>query len=280
MESLVHGFARLAFWRKPAVPMASAEPDPAQAPAAPRSPRHAEAVAGDAAEPAVAQAGWFARIKGTLQGWFKRAPAQTDTPEPAPPAARSASKRLEPEAGEAVTTAPKPSVLARLKRLFQRKPVLALAEEEADGPRASPRPTRAAGASNLAEPAAEEDAAPTGRFKRLSAVLARKRVWIPALSVVLLAIIGTMTGLLLQSGQEKQQLQLELQAAQKKLKQAAPLKLAAKVPAPEPISQTPSAATGSTPQSGANDGECLISNPKNVAENLKNCIDGFNAGAQ
>ena len=88
-----------------------------------------------------------------------------------------------------------------------------------------------------------------------------------------------MAWLLLQSGQEKQQLQLELQAANKKLKHAAPPKLAAKAPTPQPAIQTPSAPADDSPKSGANGGECLISDPKNIAENLRNCIDGFNAVA-
>ncbi|WP_310446416.1 hypothetical protein [Thiobacillus sp.] len=276
MEKLVHGFARLAFWRKPAASMASAESDPAQLPAASRSTHDAEAIAGVSAESAVAPTGWFDRIKHTFHGWLRLAPTQTEAPEPEPIAERSAPKRGEPEASEAVA---KPSVLARLKRLFHRKPVLALAEEEADRPPASSRPARTTGASNQAEPVAEEDAAPAGRFQRLGAALANKRVWIPTVSVALLAVIGTMAWLLLQSGQEKQQLQLELQAANKKLKQAAPPKLAAKAPAPQPAIQSPSATTNGSPQPGANGGECLISDPKNIAENLKNCIDGFNAVA-
>lgn len=275
MEKLVHGFARLAFWRKPAATMASAESDPAQLPVASRSTHDAEAIAGASAGPAVAPTGWFARIKHTLHGWFRLPNTQTEV-EPAPAAERSAPKRGEPEASEAVA---KPSVLARLKRLFHRKPVLALAEEEADRPPASSRPARAAGGSNQAEPVAEEDVAPANRLQRLRGVLANKRVWIPTVSVVLLAVMGSMAWLLLQSGQEKQQLQLELQAANKKLKQAAPPKLAAKAPAPQPAIQSPSATTNSSPQPGANGGECLISDPKNIAENLKNCIDGFNAVA-
>jgi hypothetical protein len=276
MEKLVHGFARLVFWRKPAATMASAESDPAQRPACPLSPRHAEAIAGVSAEPAVAPTGGFARIKHTLHRWLRLPPTQTEAFEPAPAAERSTPKRGEPEASEAVA---KPSVLARLKRLFQRKPVLALAEEEADRPPASSRPAQAVGASNQADPVAEEDAAPAGRFQRLGAALANKRVWIPTVSVVLLAVMGAMAGLLLQSGQEKQQLQLELQAANKKLKQAPPPKLAAKAPAPQPAIESPPAPTNGSPQSRANGGECLISDPKNIAENLKNCIDGFNAVA-
>ncbi|MBT9539412.1 hypothetical protein [Thiobacillus sp.] len=276
MEKLVHGFARLAFWRKPAATMAPAESDPAQRPADSRSPRHAEANAGASAEPAVAPTGWFTRIKHTLHGWLRLPNTQTEAFEPAPAAEHSAPKRMEPEASETVA---KPSVLARLKRLFHRKPVLALAEKEADRPPASSRPARTAGASNQAEPVAEEDAAPAGHFQRLGAALANKRVWIPTVGVALLAVMGSMVWLLLQSGQEKQQLQLELQAANKKLKQAPPPKLAAKAPAPQPAIQSPSATTNSSPQPGANGGECLISDPKNIAENLKNCIDGFNAVA-
>jgi hypothetical protein len=280
----VHGFARLAFWRKPAASMPeSADAEPAQAAAAPRSSRHAGAIDSVPAEPAVARAGWFARIKHTLRGWLRLTPVQAEALEPVVAAEHSVAKRVEPEASEAIASAPKPSVLARLKRLFHRKPVLALAEEEADRPPARSHPTRAAATSNLEEPIAEAEVAPASRLQHLRGVLANKRVWIPAVSVALLAVFGTMTWLLLQSGQEKQQLQLELQAANKKLKPAASLKLAAKVPAPQPtshpVSQMPSVATDGSPKSGANGGECLISNPKNIAENLKNCIDGFNAVA-
>ena len=275
----MHGFARLAFWRKPAASTPeSADTGSAQAPAAPDSARHAGAIDSVPAEPAVARPGWFARLKHTWQGWLRLTPVQAEALEAAPAAAHSAAKRVEPEASEAVASAPKPSVLARLKRLFHRKPVLALAAEASDNPTALPAAGVAA-PSKLDAPIDDVEAAPAGRLQRLRGVLVNKRVWIPAVSVALLAVIGSMGWLLLQSGQEKQQLQLELQAANKKLKHVAPLKVAAKAPAPRPAIQTPSGTTDGNPQSGANGGECLISNPKNVAENLKNCIDGFNAVA-
>lgn len=116
----------------------------------------------------------------------------------------------------------------------------------------------------------------------MRAVLANKWVWVSGISVMLIALAATLAGMLLQSGQEKKQLQIELVAAQQKLKQAgtaqkpvgtkpAPIK-----PAVHPI--VASAATPSVPpRPAAVGGECELSNPENAAENLKRCIDSFNA---
>lgn len=126
------------------------------------------------------------------------------------------------------------------------------------------------------------------RIQRVRVVLANKWVWVPGVSIMLIALIATMTWMLLQSGQEKKQLQIELVAAQKKLKLANIAKQASVKPAPvyhnaskqagnpavASVGDTPA---GSTP--GGDAGGCDVSSKENVTRNLKNCIDSFNAMA-
>lgn len=99
---------------------------------------------------------------------------------------------------------------------------------------------------------------------------------------MLIALVATLAGLLLQSGQEKAQLQSQLLAAQQKLKQGGVAKKPLGVkPAPiKPVIHPTVASAASAPsESGvaAAGGECELSNPENAAENLRRCIDSFNA---
>lgn len=182
----------------------------------------------------------------------------------------------------------KPSLLARLKGKLRRSTGPIPLEADADTPQSSLRQPKATTASSQAEPAAEEEAVHLSPIQRVRAVLSNKRVWIPGISVMLIAVIATMAAMLLQSGQEKKQLQIQLVAAQQKLKQAntekkADLGPGATNPATSKRAGNPVVATASVSpaesQSGVGAGECQISNPENVAENLKNCIDSFNAMA-
>ncbi|MDP1929558.1 MAG: hypothetical protein Q8K62_13720 [Thiobacillus sp.] len=104
---------------------------------------------------------------------------------------------------------------------------------------------------------------------------------------MLIALIATMMWMLLQSGQEKKQLQIELVAAQKKLKQASAAKPLAvgrdaskqagnpAVASGLSVANAGDTSAGSRP--GGDAGGCDVSNKENVTQNLKNCIDSFNA---
>jgi hypothetical protein len=101
---------------------------------------------------------------------------------------------------------------------------------------------------------------------------------------MLIAII-TMMGMLLQSGQKNKQLQIELVATHQKLKQASAAQKPVSVKPAQPkqagapvIASAGDYSDSSKP--GIDGGDCQISNPENVAENLKNCIDSFNAMAE
>jgi hypothetical protein len=285
----MHGFARLAFWRKPAASTEeelerSASPEPATAHHSKRSATESGAVE----DVPVPQAGWFTRLKQTLirrPNPVQELPADADqvvAPE------HPSSKRSDLDATVDAVPEPKPSLLARLKNKLRRSPKPEPLEADVDTPQSSPRQFKATTASSQAEPAADEEAVHLSLIQRVRAVLSNKRVWIPGISVMLIAVIATMTAMLLQSGQEKKQLQIQLVAAQQKLKQAntaqkATLGPGAANPAAPKQAANPVVATASEhpaeSQSVGDAGECQISNPKNVSEHLKNCIDSFNAMA-
>ncbi len=234
------------------------------------------------------QAGWFVRLKQVLR--WRRNPAQEAVADFDPAVAM---ERASPKLGKASATAddapiPKPSWLACLKGAFRRRPKPETLEAEDDTSPSSSQSPRMATASSQAEPAADEEGVPVSLVQRVRAVLSNKWVWIPGISVMLVAIIATMMWMLLQSGQEKRQLQIELVAAQKKLKQAnlakqASIKPAAVNPkAPRPAGNpavVSAAGTPTEPNGGVGAGGCDVSNKENVTQNLKNCIDSFNAMA-
>jgi hypothetical protein len=279
---LVHGFARLAFWRKPA---AAIPEDPEPAPA--RQPKRSEAESGATAEVPELQANWFARLKQALRRRNPAREAGADA-DPAVAMERSSPKPGDADAAADDEAVPKPSWLARLKRLFHRRPRPAPLEAADDAPPTRSSAPRSATASRQTESAEEVEAAPASLAQRARAVLSNKWVWIPGVSVTLIAIIATMMWMLLQSGQEKKQLQIELVAAQKKLKQANLAKQAGVKPAavnpgaPKPAGN-PAVATAADTPAGANGGVgaggCDVSSKENVTQNLKNCINSFNAMA-
>jgi hypothetical protein len=273
-----HGFSRLAFWRKPVE--ASLE-SPAPEIARRSTPAVVESIA--AMDDPARQAGWFARLKQTLQRNQK--PAPKTLPEPEIIAAVTARpSRKSDDADATLDEAPplKPSWLARLKGALRRQPSVAELESVEDTSTLRPEKTRVTPAPGHDDTDADEDAIPVSGMRRVGVMLLSKRVWIPGVSVVLIAILATMAGMLMHSGQEKRQLQAELLAAQQKLKQANTAKKVAlgsvTAHAARPSQAVASASENSAQSnSGAGSGDCEISNPQNVAENLKNCINSFNA---
>jgi len=148
-----------------------------------------------------------------------------------------------------------------------------------------------------AEVAAEEGDEPhkPKLASRLLGIITKKWVWIPSVSVAMLAVMGTLSFMLMQSKQATHELQAELANAKKQLKQvpikpqvippllvahqdvtphgadpeAAPPKAVSHEEAP------PQAAAGSSPSVNA-DMDCDISDKASVGKNLRNCIEAFN----
>ncbi|MHB1053652.1 MAG: hypothetical protein ACYCZT_11380 [Thiobacillus sp.] len=130
---------------------------------------------------------------------------------------------------------------------------------------------------------------------RLLGILSKKRVWIPSVSVAMLAVMGTLSFMLMQSKQATHELQAELANAKKQLKQAPvkprvipPLLVAHQDVAPHGVD--PAAASlqavsheEASQQAGAGssssqnaDIDCDISDKVSVGKNLRNCIEAFN----
>ncbi|HSJ81868.1 MAG TPA: hypothetical protein VK910_11705 [Thiobacillus sp.] len=224
-----------------------------------------------------------------LAFWRKPAaafPEQPETPgmealteaqpeaEPTALAEAPARELADDHAIEEAAAAPKLSVLARLKTTFRRqtKPEALEADESIPGAELN---RDATAFSEDDESYSDEDTAQPGRIRRVLATLSNKWVWMPGASAMLLVLIGAMVLMLLQSAQEKEHLQAELRATQKKLEQTGVAKevtVDAAVPAPAAVPAF--AAVGSRP--GVDAGDCQVSDKASVAQNLKNCIDSFN----
>jgi hypothetical protein len=207
-------------------------------------------------------------------------------------------------------------LLARLKKILRRqpKPEPLVAEEAAAKPDAAKPDAQAnkgSTATRDAHPADDVDAMPVSRMGRVLGMLSNKWVWIPGVSVAMLAIIATMTLMLLQSKHDNEQLQADLVATRKALKKtgieqhaAAPqnpsmhvasLQTGDPVPAPDghvaatavseetasKADEPAHAAAGSADsgQPGAYTGNCDVSDQASVIKNLRNCIEGFNKAA-
>lgn len=260
--------ARLAFWRKSAAVdagPASADPEPAQRGAAavePSSPDHGlERI--DASEaPAPARPGTAAdgaksadlapeppTFLARLIARLRRPKAET----------ADASPPIEPvtpveAAGEADPAAA--SFLARLAAKLRRRPAVDApsADEALDS---------------------EDESAPRG-FRRVLALLSRKIVWVPAASLVLLAVVGTLSALLWQAGQDRTALEAKLKAAEQQLQRTA-------APRPRPAGSTPApsaSADAAAPAAGLRPklagGDCDINDAESVPLRLKDCIAAFN----
>lgn len=275
---LVHGFARLAFWRKPVAPPSEQPETPAAEALMDLQPVEAEAgAAADTPEP---QVGKFVRLKQLLN-WARK----HDMEQPVDPdqtTVMEAPTREQPDAGATADEAPvsKRSLLARVKNTLRRQPGPETLGADADESIPSAGQNMDAAVSSEAGPASDEDTVQVGRFRRVLATLSNKWVWIPGASVMLLALIGAMALLLLQSEQEKQQLQAELLATQKKLEQTGvSKKAAADADAPRPAGDPVFVAVGSAAadtRPGVDAGDCQVSDKESVTQNLKNCIDSFN----
>ena len=275
--------ARLAFWRKPAAGGPDeASADPAQdaaasveSPGAGSGPERIEASATEAAAPSAARSGtvdehaetadlapvppsFFARLIAKLRRPKVESPDASPPTEPvAPVEAAGADPAAEP------TT---PSFLARLAAKLRRRP--AADTQAADEAEAAVVRDEAAGE--------EDESAPRG-FRRVLALLSRKIVWIPAASLVLLAVVGTLSTLLWQAGQDRTALEAKLKAAERKLQQTATAK-------PRPAGPTASstssvnavAAPAAGPRLDLAGGDCDINDAESVSLRLKDCIEAFN----
>ncbi|MBW8305337.1 MAG: hypothetical protein K0M46_00430 [Thiobacillus sp.] len=261
--TIAQGFSLLAFWRKPE---ASTEAQPVEA--------EAEPAAADTAEP---QAGRFERLKQLLNLGRKPIAEQPVAPDPAALAEAPARELADENAIEEAASAPKLSVLARLKNTFRRqtKPEALEAEESIPGA----GPNRDATAFSEDESDSDEDTAQPVRIRRVLAALSNKWVWIPGASAMLLVLIGAMALMLLQSAQEKEHLQAELLATQKKLEQKGVAKEAAVKENVRPADAPAFAAIGSAAADtgiGIDAGDCQVSDKASVTQNLRHCIDSFN----
>lgn len=262
-------FARLAFWRKPL----AAEPAAADATEAKTVVIAAPGATEDTAAPAAAPPpSLLARFKLL----FRRSPKTSDVapPEAAPEAKNTAAAALD----DAEAPEPKPTLMGRFKAFLRSRRRAKTGEEPAEGEAAATTDETADGTA--------EEAPPKSFLQKLQS----KRVWIPALALLVLGVIGGVAALVLRASHETERLQKELQVAKHKLEQqhsAAPQQ-----PAVAPASTTHQAAAAlpkkdpafeiigakaPEAEAGINAGDCVVSDREQVAANLKRCIESFNA---
>jgi hypothetical protein len=217
-----------------------------------------------------------------LRRWRSPAPEQPVDPDQQ---AAGLERPLSEHPKEEEAPPAKPSLLARLKNTLRRQPAPETLDVDADEPMPDARRNRNPSRTGEANDAAsEETSVQPGRFRRTLAALTKKWVWIPAASVMLLAMMGAMLMQLQQSAQEKEKLQAELRATQQKLEQAS----GAKKPASRKVAANPDApgqtdglalssvGSGADSQPGFDEGGCVVTDKESVSQNLKNCIDDFN----
>lgn len=135
-------------------------------------------------------------------------------------------------------------------------------------------------------------AARPGPSRRVLAVLSRKPVWMSAVGVALLALIGTLGVMLWQTGQHNAALQARLVASEKTLAPTRPAPATQPAPAvaaPKPVESSPvessplepriaDADTARPVKSAPTGGECDIGSREGVTLHLKDCIEAFNQG--
>jgi hypothetical protein len=270
---LVQGISRLAFWRKPAAPLPEQPETPAPEASTEAPPEAELAAVADTAEP---QVGHFERLKRLLNPGRKSIAEQPLAPDQAALDEAPAREQADENAIEEAASAPKISVLARLKTKFRRQAKPEAFEADESIPDA--KRNRDATAFSEDESDSDEETAQPGRIRRVLAALSNKWVWVPATSVMLLALIGAMALMLLQSAQEKEHLQAELLATQKKLEQTGIAKEVAADTVPATADVPAFVAVGAVADSrpGIDAGDCQVSDKASVTQNLKNCIDSFN----
>lgn len=135
-----------------------------------------------------------------------------------------------------------------------------------------------------AEETANEDEAVPRPSGRVIALLSRPVVWIPATSLVLVAVVGTLSALLWQSTRERFALEAKLDATKHQLE----TQLANHPPAATPLAHPTPVATPTAPAVAAvapaqrrssPSVDCNIQDPASVSLKLKDCIDAFNRDA-
>ncbi|MBU1394742.1 MAG: hypothetical protein KKE84_01190 [Gammaproteobacteria bacterium] len=247
-----------------------AKPDQA---ARDEAPAEAEPAAADTAEPRV---GRFERLKRLLGRVRKPVAEQAAEPDQVALDEVPAREQADENVMEEEASAPPRSWLARLKTTFRRQPGPEVIEADESIPDA--KRSQDATAFSEDEADSDEDAVQPGRIRRALAALSNKWVWIPAASVMLLVLIGAMALMLLQSAKEKEHLQAELLATQKKLEQKGVSKAAAVKQDAGPADAPAFVAVGAVAdsRSGIDAGDCQVSDKASVTQHLKNCIDSFN----
>ena len=274
-EKIVHWSVRLAFWHKTAE-------------ATPRHPeyRDSETIKNIESDPSAAidvpalEAGLFSRLKQLLLRW--RNTRQEELPDPA--LAVTKERRAAVEQPDASATADEVPALklpftVRLKNKFRRQPKPEQTGEDAGKLKPAEDKHKEATPSGDADSSGNEEAMDVSRKRQVLALLSNKWVWISSAGVMLMAIIAVMLVMLLQSAKEKEQLEVDLLATQKKLGQTAITKRAAGTQGSSRSASGSSMETAGSsvdPNLDINAEDCLVTSTESVAQNLKNCIESFN----
>ena len=265
-----------------------AEPDSVVA----REPKQRNRASDASEEPEIPQPklSFFARLRQSFM--FRRKPVEAEA-EPENVLEKSPQKksRLTDEPAAVEISEPKPSFFARLKQRLSFRRKSAASEIEVDESDKTLVIDKAKLRSETTATADEAEAPQPSRLKRLLLRLRNKWVWIPTISLAAVGIISWVVVVMLHTTHEKERLQAELKAAKKMLEKksvaaVAPPPLAAPAilaPAkPEKTIDPASQIIGHVPEPQAGEAlgidasDCVVKDTKTVAENLKNCILGFN----
>lgn len=320
VEKLARGAARLAFWRRPV----EASPQVAAPPAAVGlSP--AEITAGPTPAAIVAPAQPAPLDPHELVEMLELSDSIA-------PSAQDAMLFGDDTPKEAVQHALASSEVAHANAVVADSPVVETGPPEfeseiaqADIAQAEARQTDTAqpGTTSVAAVHVSTDAAPEEHpvsqkprlDSRLLGILLKKRVWIPGVSVAMLAVMASLSFMLMQSKQATHELQAELASARKQLKQApiqpevappvlvahqdgaphqpepadipaeavareqaTPQAVSHPEPAPLPAPAVISVASASQPSAPRRNiaMDCDISDKASVGKNLRSCIEAFN----
>ena len=276
-EKFVHWSARLAFWRK------SAEVTPEQL-----EPQDSETIQNTEAESSVAddvpaqEVGWFARLKQILRR--RRKPDLELLPDTGQVMVTERGSPVQLDANVTVDDVPplKLSFTARLKNKLRRQSKPEQIGEDAETLKPAEEKNKEATASGDADSTGNEDEPDVSRKWQVLAMLSNKWVWISSAGAMLLAIIAVMLVMLLQSVKEKEQLEVDLLATQKKLGQTAIAKRAAGIKGSSGSASNSSmdnVGSAADPNLDINAEDCMVTSKESVTQNLKNCIESFNRSA-